>query len=368
MPFKSQAQRRKFYAMEDRGEISKSTVDEWEAATPRGKKLIEKVKQAGLYKAALSASAAGTLAGAGVGAAGGGLLGYLGAENDHKVRDAVIGALGGGLAGSLFGKVTGSMAEAGEQGASRRWERASEESERRWERVREESNRRWQDGFKARTEEYAKRSREFEEELRQARESARKARESSRAYEEARSAREANSRAYEHARSATDDAWDDIDDAWDDIFGRARRGAGTGRSQYSWDDWASGAERGRSAPPPRSQASTPPWVGDVKTKAEAKAAFRREAMKHHPDRGGSEEKMKAVNTAWDKFTQSRDFDKLAHLAFVDELVKIADVVSRFLAQAARHEIMPVVNDAIGDTEEKVNEKWRRFSNEYLLRP
>lgn len=59
---------------------------------------------------------------------------------------------------------------------------------------------------------------------------------------------------------------------------------------------------------------------------------------------------------------------ISYAAFTDELTKIADVVGRFLAQAARHEIMPVVNDAVGDTEEKINEKWRRFSNEYLLRP
>lgn len=43
MPFKSKAQRRKFYAMANRGEISRGTVKEWEDAT-KGKKLPEKVK------------------------------------------------------------------------------------------------------------------------------------------------------------------------------------------------------------------------------------------------------------------------------------------------------------------------------------
>jgi hypothetical protein len=43
MPFKSQAQRGKFYAMADRGEISKATVKHWEDATPKGKKLPEHV-------------------------------------------------------------------------------------------------------------------------------------------------------------------------------------------------------------------------------------------------------------------------------------------------------------------------------------
>ena len=33
MPFKSEAQRRKFYAMQERGEISKSKVDEYEKKT-----------------------------------------------------------------------------------------------------------------------------------------------------------------------------------------------------------------------------------------------------------------------------------------------------------------------------------------------
>lgn len=47
-PFKSEAQRRKFYAMAGRGEISKATLKEWEDATP-DKKLPERVeKKAGV--------------------------------------------------------------------------------------------------------------------------------------------------------------------------------------------------------------------------------------------------------------------------------------------------------------------------------
>jgi hypothetical protein len=42
VPFKSQAQRRKFYAMANRGEISKKTVEHWEDATG-DKKLPERV-------------------------------------------------------------------------------------------------------------------------------------------------------------------------------------------------------------------------------------------------------------------------------------------------------------------------------------
>lgn len=43
-PFKSKAQRRKFYAMEKRGEISMKKVKEWEKETGK-KKLPEKVKK-----------------------------------------------------------------------------------------------------------------------------------------------------------------------------------------------------------------------------------------------------------------------------------------------------------------------------------
>ena len=41
MPYKSDAQRRKFHAMENRGEISHATVKEWDKAS-KGKKLPEK--------------------------------------------------------------------------------------------------------------------------------------------------------------------------------------------------------------------------------------------------------------------------------------------------------------------------------------
>jgi hypothetical protein len=43
MPYKSDAQRRKFHAMLNRGEIDKATVDEWDQAS-KGKKLPEKKK------------------------------------------------------------------------------------------------------------------------------------------------------------------------------------------------------------------------------------------------------------------------------------------------------------------------------------
>lgn len=45
MPFKSQAQRRFMYAAESRGDVPKGTAKHWEEATPKGKKLPERVKK-----------------------------------------------------------------------------------------------------------------------------------------------------------------------------------------------------------------------------------------------------------------------------------------------------------------------------------
>jgi hypothetical protein len=45
MPFKSHAQRGKFYVMKSRGEISAKTVKEFEDATPKGKTLPYHVKR-----------------------------------------------------------------------------------------------------------------------------------------------------------------------------------------------------------------------------------------------------------------------------------------------------------------------------------
>jgi len=43
VPFKSQAQRRKFYALKARGEMSQKTIDEWQKETP--KKLPDRIKK-----------------------------------------------------------------------------------------------------------------------------------------------------------------------------------------------------------------------------------------------------------------------------------------------------------------------------------
>lgn len=60
-------------------------------------------------------------------------------------------------------------------------------------------------------------------------------------------------------------------------------------------------------------------INSVKTKAEAKAIFKQQALKHHPDRGGSTEKMKEVNEAWDNVKNHDWFKKLASKNFWDLL-------------------------------------------------
>ncbi len=57
MPFKSEAQRRLFYAKAKRGEMSKATVKRWEDETPK-KKLPERLgKEAALTALGLSLEA-----------------------------------------------------------------------------------------------------------------------------------------------------------------------------------------------------------------------------------------------------------------------------------------------------------------------
>lgn len=43
MPFKSQAQRAKFYVLHSEGKISSKELNEWEAATPKNKPLPKRI-------------------------------------------------------------------------------------------------------------------------------------------------------------------------------------------------------------------------------------------------------------------------------------------------------------------------------------
>lgn len=277
MPFKSEAQRRFMWA--NHPEMAK----EWQAETPKGKKLpkkLGKTKEARLGPVVESALGGGLL-----GAAGGGLLGYAvplaGAPiqkdpstqaHADRMYSAKVMALGGGLTGGLLGF---------RHGVNRQmWDDAF----------------RYSDPFKGR------------------------------------------------------DPFRDVN--WDDVFSRAGRGRYRG---------------GGAASPRRPRVSGPPsWMGNVKTKAEAKAKYREAAIKNHPDKGGSNEAMGAINSEWDNFKASPHFDKLAFAAFLDEMTKIADLAGLVLSQMARREVTPPVTQAIGDVEESIAEKWRRFSSQDLL--
>ncbi len=58
-------------------------------------------------------------------------------------------------------------------------------------------------------------------------------------------------------------------------------------------NWWSGAEK--------SEQEMPDWLKGAKTKADAKDRYRKAARAHHPDVGGSEEKMKKINTDWSEW-------------------------------------------------------------------
>jgi hypothetical protein len=45
MPFKSMAQRRKFYALKEQGKMSQSTINEWEKNTKKSLPEFKKIKQ-----------------------------------------------------------------------------------------------------------------------------------------------------------------------------------------------------------------------------------------------------------------------------------------------------------------------------------
>lgn len=103
---------------------------------------------------------------------------------------------------------------------------------------------------------------------------------------------------------------------------RRIRNSRTSRARSSYGSGsARGSGEARSAKV--KDVGTPEWLKGVKTKADAKTKFREQAKMHHPDRGGSEEKMKKVNSEWDSF-QKHHFNKLSHIlpAFLDELKEI----------------------------------------------
>jgi len=81
--------------------------------------------------------------------------------------------------------------------------------------------------------------------------------------------------------------------------------------------------RSRGAPTDVNSARSVLGLGGVKTKAEAKKRFRNAAIKNHPDRGGTDEAMKRVNSAWTDIQKSGWFNKLAFLKGFEKQLELA---------------------------------------------
>lgn len=56
-----------------------------------------------------------------------------------------------------------------------------------------------------------------------------------------------------------------------------------------------------------------PFMKGVKTKAEAKSAYRAASRAAHPDMGGSTKGMQDLNAAWEKIQNHPEFSKLGHV-------------------------------------------------------
>lgn len=139
---------------------------------------------------------------------------------------------------------------------------------------------------------------------------------------------------------ASREAWENYKKAGDDYFGR---GSGIWEKikdfqQKTYEGWKSyhkqragrgaggrgarGGSRGRYRPPPPpppprgfSPGTHIPGLGDLKTKVDAKKAYKAAAMKNHPDRGGSTAKMQDVNAEWEAFRHSAAWEKLAMVRY-----------------------------------------------------
>lgn len=157
-PFKSEAQRRKFHAMAEKGEISKETVEKWESETPKDQPLPERVEKKAkeepkptnpISRFATSPAVHGAT-GAAFGAVGGGALGSLAEIFDRPTTlERLVGkrapkpgsraiplALGGAavVGGAsylkqLISKTIHRRAVEGEQELARREKKASVEKE-----------------------------------------------------------------------------------------------------------------------------------------------------------------------------------------------------------------------------------------------
>jgi hypothetical protein len=97
-------------------------------------------------------------------------------------------------------------------------------------------------------------------------------------------------------RRAWEKAWSRFNKDWEDAF-RGSRGGNPFR---------------RAADPGTAKSFF--GIGGAKTKAEVAKAYKAMAKKHHPDAGGSVEKMQEVNKHYDNIKNSDWFNKLAFIA------------------------------------------------------
>lgn len=82
--------------------------------------------------------------------------------------------------------------------------------------------------------------------------------------------------------------------------------SGTGGA-WDWDAWHASIPRGGST----NIHDVAPFLRDVSTKADAKAAFRRAARSKHPDMGGSTQAMQELNDQWEKAQAHPAYAKFA---------------------------------------------------------
>ena len=66
----------------------------------------------------------------------------------------------------------------------------------------------------------------------------------------------------------------------------------------------------------------------VKTKQEVKAAYRKQATKLHPDKGGNEEAFKALNATNQRIINSSWFDKLSHVSMAAMRDEMSEIVGK----------------------------------------
>lgn len=102
--------------------------------------------------------------------------------------------------------------------------------------------------------------------------------------------------------------------------GRARSSWAPPRSAWSsYEDPFAGFGGGRSgggfggghaAPRAQGLGAVAPWMKDVGSQAEAKAAFRAQARANHPDVGGSTANMQNINAQWEAAQKHPDFANL----------------------------------------------------------